>query len=130
VTRLQLSKIRKSRRLQRTRRHFRVRNKVQGDAARPRLVVFRSNRNIEGQIVDDVAGKTLLGMSTIAEALRGFEAEGKNRKVEHAFAAGKLLGERAREAGIDAVVFDRGGYRYHGRVKAFADGAREGGLRF
>ncbi len=130
MTRLQLSKIRKSRRLQRTRRHFRVRNKVQGTTERPRLVVFRSNRNIEGQIVDDVAGKTLLGISTVSESLRGFTAEGDNRKVEHAFAAGKLLGERAREAGIEAVVFDRGGYRYHGRVKAFADGAREGGLTF
>lgn len=130
MTRLQLSKIRKSRRLQRTRRHFRVRNKVQGTTERPRLVVFRSNRNIEGQIVDDVAGKTLLGLSTVSEALREFSAEGDNRKVEHAFAAGKLLGERAREAGIEAVVFDRGGYRYHGRVKAFADGAREGGLTF
>jgi large subunit ribosomal protein L18 len=130
VSRLKLSEIRKSRRLQRTRRHFRVRNKVHGTAERPRLVVFRSNRNIEGQVVDDESGRTVVGLSTIAADLRGFEPEGKNRKVEHAFAAGKLLGERAREAGIESVVFDRGGYRYHGRVKAFAEGAREGGLRF
>ncbi|TVP44275.1 MAG: 50S ribosomal protein L18 [Gemmatimonadales bacterium] len=130
MSRLKLSEIRKSRRLQRTRRHFRVRNKVHGSAERPRLVVFRSNRNIEGQVVDDESGRTVIGLSTIAPDLRGFEAEGKNRKVEHAFAAGKLLGERAREAGIESVVFDRGGYRYHGRVKAFAEGAREGGLRF
>jgi large subunit ribosomal protein L18 len=130
VSRLKLSEIRKSRRLQRTRRHFRVRNKVHGSAERPRLVVFRSNRNIEGQVVDDDAGRTLVGLSTVTAELRGFEGEGKNRKVEHAFAAGKLLGQRAREAGIESVVFDRGGYKYHGRVKAFADGAREGGLRF
>jgi large subunit ribosomal protein L18 len=130
VSRLKLSQIRKSRRLQRTRRHFRVRNKIHGTAERPRLVVFRSNRNIEGQLVDDESRRTLMGLSTVAEALRAFEAEGSNRKVEHAFAAGKLLGEKAREAGIESVVFDRGGYRYHGRVKAFADGAREGGLKF
>lgn len=130
MSRLKLSEIRKSRRLQRTRRHYRVRNKVEGTAERPRLVVFRSNRNIEGQLVDDVAGRTLMGLSTVTEVLRGFSPEGKNRKVEHAFAAGKLLGERAREAGIESVVFDRGGYKYHGRVKAFADGAREGGLKF
>ena len=130
MSRLKLSEIRKSRRLQRTRRHFRVRNKVHGSAERPRLVVFRSNRNIEGQVVDDDAGLTLAGMSTLTAELRGFEGEGKSRKVEHAFAAGKLLGQRAREAGIESVVFDRGGYKYHGRVKAFADGAREGGLRF
>lgn len=124
------SQLRKSRRLQRQRRHFRVRNKIQGTADRPRLVVARSLKNIEGQIVDDDAGKTLLGMSTLAEGLRGFSAEGANRRVEQAFAAGKALGEKAKSQGIDTVVFDRGGYKYHGRVKAFADGAREGGLEF
>jgi len=124
------SQLRKSRRLQRQRRHFRVRNKIQGTALRPRLVVARSLKNIEGQIVDDDAGKTLLGMSTLAEGLRGFSAEGANRRVEQAFAAGKALGEKAKSQGIDTVVFDRGGYKYHGRVKAFADGAREGGLEF
>ncbi len=80
--------------------------------------------------MDDDAGKTLLGMSTLSEALRDFSAEGQNRRVEQARAAGKLLAERAREQGIESVVFDRGGYRYHGRVKAFAEGAREGGLQF
>ena len=124
------SKLRKSRQLQRRRRHYRLRNKVQGSAARPRLVVFRSLKNIEGQIVDDDEGKTLIGLSTLAEDLKGFSAEGQNKRVEHAHAAGKLLAERAKAAGIETVVFDRGGYRYHGRVKAFAEGAREGGLNF
>lgn len=124
------SKLKKSRRLQRQRRHFRVRNKIKGTAARPRLVVFRSLKNIEGQLVDDDAAVTLVGMSTLAPDLRDFKAEGQNRRVEHAYAAGKLLAEKAKSEGIDAVVFDRGGYRYHGRVKAFADGAREGGLAF
>ena len=124
------SKLRKSRGLQRRRRHFRVRNKVQGTAERPRLVVFRSLRHMEGQIVDDDRGATLVGLSTLAGELKGFSAEGQNRRVEQAFAAGKLLAERAKAQGIEAVVFDRGGYKYHGRVKAFADGAREGGLEF
>jgi len=124
------SKVRKSRHLQRRRRHLRVRGKVRGSAERPRLVVFRSLKNVEGQLVDDDAGRTLLGVSTLAPEIRDFEAEGKNPRVEHAFAAGQLLGERARANGIEAVVFDRGGYKYHGRVKAFADGARKGGLEF
>ena len=124
------SQLKKSRRLQRRRRHYRVRNRVRGSAERPRLVVFRSLRNIEGQLVDDDAGTTILGLSTLAESLKGFSAEGKNPRVEHAFAAGKLLAEKATSQGISAVVFDRGGYKYHGRVKAFADGAREGGLEF
>ena len=124
------SKLKKSRRLQRMRRHYRVRNKVRGTAERPRLSVFRSLRNIEGQLVDDDAGRTLLGMSTLASELKGFSTEGPNRRVEHAHAAGKLLAERAKNQGIETVVFDRGGYRFHGRVKAFAEGAREGGLKF
>lgn len=124
------SRLRKNRRLQRKRRHYRVRNKVEGTTERPRLVVYRSLRNIEGQLVDDAMGKTLVGLSTLDPSLRDFSAEGPNRRVEHAFAAGKALAERAKEQGIDAVVFDRGGYKYHGRVKAFADGAREGGLEF
>ena len=124
------SKLKKSRDLQRKRRHKRVRKKVSGTAERPRLVVFRSLKNIEGQLVDDDAGLTLVGLSTRAPELREFQAEGRNRRVEQAHAAGKLLAERAKERGIEAVVFDRGGYRYHGRVKAFADGAREGGLKF
>ena len=124
------SQLRKSRGLQRKRRHYRVRNRIQGSADRPRLVVFRSLKNIEGQIVDDDKGVTLVGLSTLAEDLRGFKAEGQNRRVEQAYAAGKLLAERAKSQGIETVVFDRGGYKYHGRVKAFADGAREGGLEF
>lgn len=123
-------KLKKSRALQRERRHKRIRKKVRGTAERPRLVVYRSLRNIEGQLVDDDAGRTIFGLGTLAPELRAFEAEGASRKVEHAFAAGKLLAERAKEKGIEAVVFDRGGYQYHGRVKAFAEGAREGGLSF
>ena len=120
----------RSRQTMRERRHKRIRKKIQGSPGRPRLVVFRSLRNIEGQLVDDSSGETLLGLSTLNQALRAFETEKSNRKVEHARAAGKLLAERAREKGIETVVFDRGGYQYHGRVKAFAEGAREGGLRF
>jgi large subunit ribosomal protein L18 len=121
----------KSRLLQRARRHRRIRKKVEGTTERPRLVVYRSLKNIEGQIVDDQNGKTVVGVATLAAALRDFKSDGKGgRKVEHARAAGKLLAERAKEKGIESVVFDRGGYQYHGRVKAFAEGAREGGLKF
>jgi large subunit ribosomal protein L18 len=127
---IKASKLRKNRRLQRHRRHMRIRNKVRGTAERPRLVVYRSLKNIEGQLVDDDAGRTVLGLSTLAPEVRDFEAEGANRRVEHSFAAGKALAERAKEQGIETVVFDRGGYKYHGRVKAFAEGAREGGLQF
>jgi large subunit ribosomal protein L18 len=109
----------------RERRHRRVRGKVTGTAERPRLVVFRSNRGIEGQLVDDLAGKTLTGASWLA-LKKGF----KGNKREQATEVGKLLAERAKQVGIEAVVFDRGGYLYHGRVKALADGAREGGLKF
>lgn len=130
MSRVSYSKLKKSRGLQRARRHRRVRGKVVGSAERPRLVVFRSLKNVEGQLVDDDAGRTILGLSTLTPELRDFTAEGENPKVECAFAAGKLLAERARAEGIEAVVFDRGGYKYHGRVKAFAEGAREGGLSF
>jgi large subunit ribosomal protein L18 len=127
---IKASKLRKSRQLQRQRRHLRIRNKVRGTAERPRLVVYRSLKNIEGQLVDDEAGRTVLGMSTLAADVRDFKAEGPHRRVEHAFAAGKALAARAKAEGIEAVVFDRGGYKYHGRVKAFAEGAREGGLQY
>jgi len=120
----------KSRRVQRAKRHRRIRKKIQGTAERPRLVVFRSLKNIEGQLIDDDASKTLVGVSTLAEELRGFKAESRTPRVEVAFEAGKLLAERAKAAGVETVVFDRGGYKYHGRVKAFADGARKGGLEF
>lgn len=125
------SKLRKSRGLQRRRRHARIRKRVRGTESRPRLVVFRSLRHIEGQVVDDDAQRTLVGLSTLAPELREFTADaGARRKVEAARAAGKLLAERARERGVETVVFDRGGFKYHGRVRAFAEGAREGGLAF
>jgi large subunit ribosomal protein L18 len=150
---------------QRERRHKRIRTKVHGTAQRPRLVVHRSLKNIEGQLVDDDAGRTILGLSTLASDLRSLKtskaatadkagkaegagdkaekaegaggkadksakSEGPGGKVGHAFAAGKRLAELAKQNGIEAVVFDRGGYQYHGRVKAFAEGARKGGLNF
>jgi large subunit ribosomal protein L18 len=127
---IKASKLKKSRLLQRKRRHLRIRNKIRGTTERPRLVVYRSLKNIEGQLVDDEMGKTMLGMSTLAADVRDFKPEGTHRRVEHAFAAGKVLAERAKAQGIESVVFDRGGYKYHGRVKAFAEGAREGGLQF
>jgi large subunit ribosomal protein L18 len=109
----------------RARRHLRVRKKVTGSASRPRLVVNRSARHMFAQIVDDGAGRTLAAASTLDPAIRTVEGDttAKARKV------GELLAERAAQAGIEAVVFDRGGYRYHGRVAALADGAREGGLK-
>jgi large subunit ribosomal protein L18 len=111
----------------RLRRHRRVRKKVNGTEDRPRLVVHRSLKNIEAQLVDDVKGVTLLGISTLSADVRD---AGGNSKTERGRLAGKLLAEKAKEKGITKVVFDRGGYVYHGRVKAFADGAREGGLEF
>ncbi len=124
------TRTRKSRHALRARRHARIRKKIWGTADRPRLVVFRSLKNFEGQVVDDDAGRTLVGLSTLSANLRDFKAEGSNGRVEHARAAGKLLGERATAQGVESVVFDRSGYQYHGRVKAFAEGAREGGLKF
>jgi large subunit ribosomal protein L18 len=108
----------------RKRRHRRVRSKLSGTAERPRLAVFRSNRGIEGQLIDDVEGKTLAAASWLH--LKGF----KGNKSEQAAEVGKLLAQRAKDAGIETAVFDRGGYLYHGRVKALADAAREGGLEF
>ena len=108
----------------RLRRHRRVRGKVAGTAERPRLVVFRSNKGISAQLVDDSSRKTLAGASWVA--LKSF----KGNKTEQAAEVGKLLAAAAKNAGVEAVVFDRGGYLYHGRVKALADGAREGGLKF
>jgi large subunit ribosomal protein L18 len=108
----------------RERRHKRVRTKVFGTAERPRLVVFRSNRGIEAQLVDDLEGRTLAGATWLQ--LKRF----KGNKTEQAAEVGKLLAQRAKEAGIETAVFDRGGYLYHGRVKALAEAAREGGLNF
>ncbi|GHU87054.1 50S ribosomal protein L18 [Clostridia bacterium] len=110
---------------QRRHRHKRVRGKIKGTAGRPRLNVFRSLTNIYAQIIDDVSGKTLVAASSLD---KGFEGKGGN--AEAAAKVGKLLAEKAVKAGISDVIFDRGGYLYHGRVKALADGAREGGLKF
>jgi large subunit ribosomal protein L18 len=109
----------------RVRRHLRVRKKVAGTASRPRLVVNRSARHMFAQIVDDTAGRTLAAASTMDPAIRAAEGD----KTAKARQVGELLAQRAAQAGIEAVVFDRGGYRYHGRVAALADGAREGGLK-
>jgi large subunit ribosomal protein L18 len=114
------------RRTSRVRRHARLRRKVAGSPVRPRLVVTRSSRHIYVQIVDDVAGRTLAQASTLDPSLRSGEGDKSARARE----VGKLVAERAAAAGIDAVVFDRGGHRYHGRVAALADAAREGGLQF
>ena len=109
----------------RLRRHRRVRAKVHGTAERPRLVVFRSNRGIVAQLVDDDAGRTLASASHLALA-KSFKGD----KTAQAEAVGKALAAAAKKAGVETCVFDRGGYLYHGRVKALADGAREGGLAF
>jgi len=110
---------------QRIKRHVRVRAKISGTPERPRLNVFRSKQNIYAQIIDDVAGKTLVSANTLE---KDFDGYGGNK--EAARKVGKLLAERAVKAGIKAVVFDRGGYVYHGRVQELAEGAREGGLEF
>ena len=110
---------------QRQKRHTRVRGKVSGTSERPRLNVFRSETNIYAQIIDDVAGNTLVSASSLDK-----EIEGNGGNKTAARAVGKLVAERAKAKGIDTVVFDRGGYLYHGRVKALAEGAREGGLQF
>jgi len=108
----------------RLRRRRRVRAKVRGSAERPRLSVYRSNRGVFAQLVDDDAGKTIAGVAWTEDELR------KLGPLEQSKRAGELLAERAKSAGVEACVFDRGGYRYHGRVAALAEGAREGGLKF
>ena len=118
----------KSRAIARTRRHSRVRKNLAGSAERPRLNVFRSLSGIYAQVIDDSAGNTLVSASTVdrdlCERMKGL------KKAEQAKLVGQTVAERAKSKGIQAVVFDRGGYRYSGRVKALADGAREGGLQF
>ncbi len=106
----------------RVRRHQRVRRKIVGNAVRPRLSVFRSLNNIYGQIIDDSSGKTLFSVSSLGQGLKG--------NIEGAKQIGASLAKRALDGDIKTVVFDRGGYLYHGRIKAFADAAREGGLKF
>ena len=107
----------------RLRRRRRVRAKVTGTAARPRISVFRSNRGIHAQLVDDISGRTLAAVSWTESQLRGL------KPMEQAGKAGELMAQRAKAAGVESAVFDRGGYQYHGKVKAFADGVREGGLK-
>ena len=108
----------------RRRRHFRVRKKLHGTPERPRLAVFRSNRYIYAQVIDDEAGRTLAAASSQEPSLRD-----RSLTVDTATEVGKLVAERAKTAGVESVVFDRGGFKYHGRVKAVADAAREGGLQ-
>jgi large subunit ribosomal protein L18 len=114
----------KSKSQSRLRRRRRVRAKVRGTEERPRLSVFRSNRGIQAQVIDDVAGHTLAAVNWTEDDLKSLKS------MDQAKRAGELLAERAKAAGVETVVFDRGGYRYHGRVKALADGARESGLKF
>ena len=116
----------KSTRDARIRRHARVRKQIRGTAERPRLAVFRSNRHIHAQVIDDRTGRTLASASTVEADLRS----GSTGNIEAAQNVGKLVAERAKSAGIDKVVFDRGGFLYHGRVAALADAAREAGLEF
>jgi len=113
-------------RLGRQRRHRRVRKRVAGTATRPRLAVFRSNNHISAQLIDDHDGRTMAAASTVEADLRS----GSTGTVEAAKQVGQRIGERAKSAGIEKVVFDRGGFRYHGRVAAVAEGAREAGLEF
>lgn len=115
-----------ARRVGRSRRHFRLRKKVSGTPERPRLVVNRSSRHIHAQLIDDLAGHTLAAASTIEADVRSAEGDKKDRSAK----VGQLLAERAKVAGIDVVVFDRGGNKYHGRIASLADAAREGGLKF
>ena len=114
------------RRKQRLRRHARLRKKIAGTAERPRLVVHRSSRHIHVQLVDDLTGTTLAAASSIEADVRGVDGD----KKAHSVRVGQLIAERAKAAGVDAVVFDRGGYTYGGRIAALADAAREGGLKF
>lgn len=115
----------KSKKLARRKIRYRIRKKVKGTAARPRLSVFRSNKEIYCQLIDDVNGKTLAAASSTQKGVAD-----SGTKIEQAFAVGKAIAEVAKSASIEQVVFDRGGNLYHGRVKALADGAREGGLKF
>jgi large subunit ribosomal protein L18 len=110
----------------RVRRHYRLRKKIRGEATRPRLAVFRSNRHIVAQVIDDRAGVTLAAASTHEADLRS----GATGNTDAATKVGRLVAERAKAAGIEKVVFDRGGYVYHGRIAAVADAAREAGLEF
>ena len=117
----------KDKQVARARRHFRVRRKVSGTAERPRLAVFRSNKHISAQVIDDRSGRTLASASTVEKDLR---ASGVTGNKAAAITVGRLVAERAKTAGVTRVVFDRGGFLYHGRVAAVAEAAREAGLEF
>ena len=119
-----------TRRLGRARRHFRLRKKVSGTPVRPRLVVTRSSRHITAQIVDDLAGHTLASASTLDVSIRSVSPGERGDKTAQAKKVGELVAARAKDKGVDSVVFDRGGNTYHGRIAALADGARESGLTF
>lgn len=114
------------RRAARARRHFRIRKTLSGTPETPRLVIHRTSRHMHAQVIDDVAGHTLVAASTMEADVRAMEGDKKARGAK----VGQLIAERAKAAGIEAVVFDRAGYKYHGRVAALADAAREGGLKF
>jgi large subunit ribosomal protein L18 len=116
----------KDKQIARTRRHHRVRKRVTGTAQRPRLAVFRSNKHISAQVIDDVGGKTLASASTVESDLRATATGNRDAAAK----VGRVVAERAKEAGVAQVVFDRGGFLYHGRVAALADAAREAGLEF
>ncbi|MDO4928794.1 MAG: 50S ribosomal protein L18 [Corynebacterium sp.] len=114
------------RRVARARRHERIRKTLRGTPERPRLVVHRSSRHMHAQVIDDVAGHTLAAASSVEADVRALEGDKKTKAAK----VGELVAQRAKEAGIEEVVFDRAGYKYHGRVAALADAAREGGLKF
>lgn len=116
-------------RAMRARRRMRIRKKISGTSDRPRLAVFRSLNHIQAQLIDDTTGRSLLGISSHAKELAD-SLNGLNGKCEKSREVGKLLAQKAKDAGISNVIFDRGGYIYHGRIKALAEGAREGGLTF
>lgn len=118
----------KTRREGRITRHRRVRKKIFGTAERPRLAVYRSLRHIAAQVIDDTTGKTLCSVTTASKEFKS--SQGSTGNIEAAAEAGKILAEKMKQAGVEAVVFDRGGYLYHGRIKAFAESAREAGIQF
>ena len=127
VKRLPIGKdISTRRRVARARRHFRIRKNLRGTAETPRLVVHRTSRHMHVQVIDDLKGHTLAAASTIEADVRALEGDKKAKAAK----VGQLIAERAKAAGIEAIVFDRAGYKYHGRVAALADAAREGGLKF
>jgi large subunit ribosomal protein L18 len=121
--------MKKTREQQRTRRRARIRARVSGTTVRPRLSVFRSLRDINLQLIDDVSGVTLVSISTKTDKIEGDAGE-RSGKIAKAYLLGRVLAEKAKAKNIEGAVFDRGGYKYHGRVKAVAEGARDGGLNF